>query len=164
MGLNSNIVTRLPNGLSDQALDTIFSSVPFPSSDLVGWYQYFNDFMNYLGATEWTITNANGFFVFRDEMSRGTLFGIPFRYSTQMPTNLGSGAQTEYMLVDMSEVVIGETESLMVDASTEASYLDQNGQTVSAYGQDQTVIRAITEHDLAVRRDQGVAVITTCDY
>lgn len=60
MGLNSNIVTRLPNGLSDQALDTIFSSVPFSVAGMVNWYQYFNDFMNYLGSTEWTVTNANG--------------------------------------------------------------------------------------------------------
>ncbi len=60
MALDSNIVTRLPNGLSDQPLGDIFSSVPFPSQGLVDFYQYFNDFMNYLGATEWTITNANG--------------------------------------------------------------------------------------------------------
>jgi hypothetical protein len=59
MALNSNIVTRLPNGLSDQALDTIFSSVPFPVQGIANFYQYFNDFMTYL-AGEWTITNANG--------------------------------------------------------------------------------------------------------
>lgn len=57
--LNSNIVTRLPNGLSDQPLDSIFSSVPFPTQGLANWYEYFNDFMTYL-AGEWTITNANG--------------------------------------------------------------------------------------------------------
>lgn len=44
---------------SDQALDTIFSSVPFPAVPVVGFYQYFNDFMTYL-AGDWTITNANG--------------------------------------------------------------------------------------------------------
>ncbi len=53
-------VTRLQNGLSDQADGSIFNSTPFPTKSLVDFYQYFNDFMNYLGATEWTITNANG--------------------------------------------------------------------------------------------------------
>lgn len=60
MSLNINSITRYPFGVSDQALDTIFSSVPFPSGGQAAWYQYFNDFMNYLGATEFTITNANG--------------------------------------------------------------------------------------------------------
>lgn len=58
MPLNSNIVTRLPNGISDQPLDSIFSSVPFPAGAFANFYQYFDDFMTYL-AGEWTITNAN---------------------------------------------------------------------------------------------------------
>lgn len=59
MGLNSNIVTRFPNGVSDQPLDSIFSSVPFPVKNGANFYEYFNDFMTYT-AGEWTITNANG--------------------------------------------------------------------------------------------------------
>lgn len=57
-----NAISGITRGApySDQALDTIFSSVPFPTVPLMQFYQYFNDFMNYLGATEWTVTNANG--------------------------------------------------------------------------------------------------------
>lgn len=56
---NDNRVTRLPDGLSDQAVNKIFNSVPFPTKGIVDYYQYFNDFMSYL-AGDWTITNANG--------------------------------------------------------------------------------------------------------
>ena len=59
MALNSTSVNRYPAGLSDQAEDTIFSSAPFPTKGLVNFYQYYNDFMDYL-AGDWTITNANG--------------------------------------------------------------------------------------------------------
>ena len=55
---------------SDQALDSIFSSVPFPLQGKMNWYEFFNDFMN-LGTLvivagtasttqDWTWTNANG--------------------------------------------------------------------------------------------------------
>jgi hypothetical protein len=60
MSFINNEVTRTPNGVSDQNLSSVFNSVPFGTKALVDYYQYFNDFMNYLGATEWTITNANG--------------------------------------------------------------------------------------------------------
>lgn len=70
---NSNEVTRFPNGVTDQALDTIFNSVPFPVGELVSYYQYFNDFMNYLGATEWTITNASAGTVALADVAGGVL-------------------------------------------------------------------------------------------
>lgn len=59
MGLNSILITRFPNGLSDQAENTIFNSVPFPTKEKADFYEYFNDFLTYTAA-DWTITNANG--------------------------------------------------------------------------------------------------------
>lgn len=106
-----------------------------------------------------TVTTT-GMFVFRDEMLRGTLAGYPYFRSTQIPRTLGTGTQTELMFVDMADIVIGEAQALIVDASTEAAYVDSAGTLVSGYGQDQMLIRAIAEHDLAARRDVSIAVIT----
>lgn len=53
--LNSIQITRFPNGVNNQALDTIFSSLPF--SPPVDFYQYLEDFMTY-AAAEWTVTET----------------------------------------------------------------------------------------------------------
>lgn len=103
---------------------------------------------------------TTGQFIYRDEMSRGTIMGYPFYRSTQIPLTLGSGSQTEWMFVDMADVVIGEGTSLRIDASDTAAYVDSTNTVVSAYSQDQVIIRAITEHDLAVRRQESIAVMT----
>ncbi len=115
---------------------------------------------NFLTLT--TIANANGFFVFRDEMvQRGTLWGFPFGKSTQVP---GTGATGELYLTNMADAVIGEAQNMIVDASMEAAYVDSTGTMIAAYSQDQTVVRAITEHDFAMRRAESVAVITTMSW
>lgn len=106
-----------------------------------------------------TVRTTNGPYAFRDEMSRGTLWGWPFRYTTQVPTNLTVGALTsrsELYLVDFADVVIGDSERLMIDASGDAAY-EEGGTVKSAYHRDETVIRAIQEHDLACRRTESVA-------
>ena len=107
-----------------------------------------------------TVRTANGPYAFRDEMARGTLWGFPFTYSTVVPINLteGSNADTsELYLVDFADVVVGDSERLMIDASGEAAYED--GGTVKAtFTRDETVIRSISEHDIVVRRAESVAV------
>lgn len=109
-----------------------------------------------------TIQNANGFFVFRDEMARGTLWGYPFAYTTQMP---GTGATGEMYLVNMSDAIIGDSMALQVDVSMEASYIDAtSGSLVSAFSLDQSIVRAITEHDFAMRRGESVAVINAMSW
>jgi hypothetical protein len=64
---------------------------------------------------------------------------------------------------DFADVVIGEATTLLVDASTEAGYYDGSSQQ-SAFTLDQTVIRAIQEHDMAVRHAESVAVIKDCSW
>jgi HK97 family phage major capsid protein len=109
-----------------------------------------------------TVQNTNGFFVFRDEMSRGTLWGYPFAYTTQMP---GSGTTGEMYLVNMADAIIGDSMALQVDVSMEASYIDANSSSlVSAFSLDQSIVRAITEHDFAMRRGESVAVINTMSW
>ena len=115
-----------------------------------------------------TLINTNGFPVFRDEMNAGTLMGFPFANTTNIPTNLntsgaGSNDESEIYLVDMSQCLIGESMNLIVDASQEAAYTDGSS-LVSAYDRDQTVVRAIAEHDFGVRHDKAIAVLTQVDW
>lgn len=108
-----------------------------------------------------TVQTTTGAFAFRDEMMRGTLWGWPYATTTQVPTNLtdaGGTTESEIYLADFDDVVIGEAQRLILDASTEAAYWDGSN-VVAAYSQDQTVMRCIAEHDLGVRRDVAVAVM-----
>ena len=107
-----------------------------------------------------TLINSNGVPVFLPEMVAGTLWGFPYGVTTGVPTNVGSSSnKSELYLVDMAQVIIGEAMQLIVDASQEAAYHD--GTTVqAAFSLDQTVVRAIAEHDLGVRHDKAIAVLT----
>jgi HK97 family phage major capsid protein len=97
-------------------------------------------------------------------MWEGRLWGFPFAVSTIVPTNLGAGGnESEIYLADFADVVVGESQSLIVDSSTEASYWDGTTQQ-SAYSRDETVVRCILEEDIALRRPEAVAVLTGCTY
>lgn len=111
-----------------------------------------------------TVTNTNGFYVFRDEMlSKSTLWGYPFQVTSQIPVNLAdvsSGtAGSEVYLADFADVVICQATQLLVDSSTEAAYVDGSN-TNAAFSLDQMVIRAILEHDIVARHDFSIAVLT----
>ncbi len=100
------------------------------------------------------------------------LVGYRVFYTSQIPVNLtatpSGGSQistcSEICFANMTDVVIGETANLILDVSNEAAYVDAGGTTVSAFAQDQTVIRVIEENDFAIRYDQSVAVISAVKY
>lgn len=111
-----------------------------------------------------TLLNTNGIPVFRDELLRGTLWGYPLGITTGIPTNLdtsGAGAnnESEIYFTDFAQVIIGEALNLIVDASQEAAYHDGSA-VQAAFSLDQTVIRAIQEHDFALRHEKAVAILT----
>ena len=108
-----------------------------------------------------------GNFVYKDEMEeRGTLWGIPYKRTQQLPTNLsaallGGGTANDgayIFLADFSDVILAETYNMVVDASDVASYKDSGGNLVSAFIRDQTAFRIITEHDFNLRHIGSVAV------
>ena len=111
-----------------------------------------------------TLSNSNGGPGFLPEMVGGRLWGFPYGVTTGVLTNLGSSADLlELYLVDMAQVIIGEAMNLIVDASQEAAYHD--GTTVqAAFSLDQTVVRAIAEHDLGMRHDKAIAVLTDLSW
>lgn len=112
------------------------------------------------------LQTTTGAFIYQAEMNNGLLLGYPYRWSPQIPVNLtdhgrtatGGTAETEIYFADFDDVMIGEATNLKVEASQEASYMDGNT-LVSAFSLDQTVVRAITEHDFGVRRDVSVCVM-----
>lgn len=110
-----------------------------------------------------TVRDGNGNYVFRDEMLGGNLWGYPYATSTQIPNTLGGGTESEVYLADMSEVIIGDSTNLLIDASSEAAYHD-GANVQAAFSKDQTVIRAISEHDINLRHDFSVAVLTTVKW
>lgn len=108
-----------------------------------------------------TLKNSNGFYVYRDEMvNNKTLRGYPFRTTTQVPVNLGAGTATEVYLADWSQALIFDALALSLGMSQDASYYDADGNLRNAFERDETLIRAIAEHDFHMRHDEAVAVIT----
>lgn len=111
-----------------------------------------------------TVRDTNGNFAFRDELLQGRLWGWPFGITTQIPINLGGGAdESEIYLVDFADVVIGESENLIIDASTEAAYVE-SGALVSAFSRDQTLVRVIAQHDIGLRHDGAGTVLTAVKW
>lgn len=104
-----------------------------------------------------TVQTGTGQYAFRDEMLRGTLWGFPYRVTTQVPSNLGAGTQSEVYFGAFAHAVIGEALGLIVDASQDAAYHDGSS-VVAAFSQDQTVIRVLAEHDFNLRHDGAFAL------
>lgn len=110
---------------------------------------------NWLGG----LRDAVGNRVFPSIDDNGTLRGFPIRLSSQIPTNLGGGTnETEVIFADFDEIMIGDAASITLAMSTEAAVVT-GGVTVSAFQTDQTVFRAISEHDLAPANDVAISTI-----
>ena len=93
--------------------------------------------------------------------SKGELMGYPIKTTSQIPVNLGIGAnETEIYFGDFDEVFIGDAMVLTFATSTEATFIDAGGTTRSAFQDDLTLMRAISEHDLAPRHDEALAGLT----
>lgn len=123
------------------------------------WFMHPRSF-NYL----YNVQNSLGVYVYRDELNKGTLLSYPFKKSTQFPINLydTTGANQDcsfVMLAEMTEAIILDSMQLELAVSREGTYYDENGNLVSAFAKDETVIRAIAEHDFQMRHDSAVAII-----
>lgn len=123
------------------------------------WFMHPRSF-NYL----FNVQNSLGVYVYREELQKGTLLAYPVRKTTQIGTNFydANGSHTDcsfVFLVEMDEAMILDSMTLELAVSREGMYVDAGGATVSAFQNDQTLIRAIAEHDFQMRHDQSVAVI-----
>lgn len=93
------------------------------------------------------------------EIDQGQLKGYRFALTTQIPVNLGAdGDESEIYFVDFADCYIGETGSFTMAYSTEASYKNANGEMVSAFQHNQTLIRILAKNDFAPRHVESIAV------
>lgn len=105
-----------------------------------------------------------GGFYYKDEVATGMLEGYPVRVTQQIPTNLGTGHDSEIYFADFADVVIADTMNVMVDASDVAAYYGTDGKVVSAYQRDQSLFRVISEHDFNMRHIQSLAILITTNW
>lgn len=99
------------------------------------------------------LKTSTGAYIFADEMlTAKTLRGFPYIVSNQVSYTAGSPGYVDIFLGDFSEFIIGEQMGMQIETSREASYYDGSN-TISAFQNDQTLIRAISLHDFAIRHD-----------
>ena len=91
----------------------------------------------------------------------GELLGYPIYTTSQLPDNLGVGGdETEVLFADFNEMLVGDSMSLTLASSSEAAYVNNSGDTVSAFQNDLTLMRAIEEHDFVPRHDVAISKLT----
>jgi HK97 family phage major capsid protein len=94
----------------------------------------------------------------------GTLVGYPFQTTTYIPTDVEVGTSDDCSYIvfasDWNECWIGENQQLTIEASGDAMYSADGGVTqISAFQNRQTVYRAVTAHDIALRRPEFFSVM-----
>jgi HK97 family phage major capsid protein len=117
----------------------------------VGWV-----FNGYMWTTLYNLKTTTNQYIYRDEMSRGTLLGKPFKVSNQIPTATAAATiyQTDIFLGDWSELMFGEELAFEMMASKEASWYDGSS-LQSAFSLDQTVLKVTAKHDMALRHAES---------
>ena len=94
---------------------------------------------------------ASGPFAWADEIARSkTLNGYDFVTSSTVKYDSGSG-KANFWVGDFSQFLWGVGYDISVEMSREGSFADGNGNTISAFQNDLTLVRLITEHDFACR-------------
>jgi HK97 family phage major capsid protein len=127
--------------------------------DKRAWFMHPRSY-NYL----YNVQNSLGVYVYRDELSKGKLMGYPVYKTTQIGTAYWDATGTNkdlsfVILVEMTEDVILDSMQLELAVSKEGTYYDETGALVSVFQRDETLLRAISEHDHQVRHDEAIAVI-----
>lgn len=105
-----------------------------------------------------SIRDNVGGFIFAKEMENGTLVGYPYK-TTNLLTTSDKG-KTSIIFGNWNDLMIGEQGALEIETSREASWTDDSGSLVSAFENDQTLIRAINHVDTGLRHDESFTVAT----
>lgn len=105
-----------------------------------------------------SIRDNVGGFIFAKEMNEnGTLVGYPYKTTNLLETNNG---KTCIIFGNWNDLVLGEQGALEIETSREGSWTDEAGNLVSAFENDQTLIRAINNVDAGLRHDESFAIAT----
>lgn len=145
----------------DAYLDSLMLALMNSNSLLAqpGWGLSPRTYMKLFG-----LRDGNGNKVY-PELANNQLKGYPIRHTTNIPANLdtsgaGNNNESEIYFADWNDVVIGEPGGMTIDFSREATYKDGNGQLVSAFARNQSLIRVVTEHDIGFRHPEGLVLGT----
>ena len=101
------------------------------------------------------LKTSTGAYIYRAEMDQGKLLGYPYYVSNQIAYTAGSPGYVDIFLGDWSEFLEGVQMEMQMEASREATYVDDTAATVSAFSNDQTVIRCLTLHDYNLRHKES---------
>jgi HK97 family phage major capsid protein len=106
-----------------------------------------------------TLLNADGQFVFRQEVEQGRLLRWPFFATENVPNDLGGGNDESLaILCDASEIMLGDVAQIAVDNSHQAT-INLDGSPVNLFETDRRALRVRTWNDIAMRHDTGAVVI-----
>lgn len=97
-----------------------------------------------------------GGFIFADEMNaNGTLAGYPYKTTNLLETVDG---KAKIIFGNWNDMIIGEQGALEIVTSKEGTWTDDSGNLVSAFENDQTLIRAINNVDVGLRHEESFAI------
>lgn len=102
--------------------------------------------------------SATGNYKYRDELKTGKFHGYPFSETNQIVTGTDAKGKVDIIFGDFDQFVIGEQLALEIKTSEDATYLDENGETQSAFDNDETVVKALVIHDFGVAYGQAFSV------
>jgi HK97 family phage major capsid protein len=87
-----------------------------------------------------------------EEMKGGTLLGMPFKSTNNVPTNLGGGTESELYMLDMEHLLVGTIADggIRVEYFKEGSFVS-GGSTRSLMQRDTQAVRLVVETDINVR-------------
>jgi HK97 family phage major capsid protein len=95
-------------------------------------------------------TSGEGGHIFREEMTKGTLMGVPFKYSNIIKRKDPS---TGYLaLADWNEFIFAPSRPIQLAKTTEGGYYDDEGNPVLVFGTDETAIRITGGADMGPRQ------------
>ena len=96
-----------------------------------------------------------------EEIKQGMLRDWPFFETNNIPINLGGGSdESEIYCVNTRDIIIGDAGTMRIDVSNEASFVDSNSNTQSAFQNDLSLLRVIRETDIITRHPEAVATLT----
>lgn len=121
----------------------------------VGWV-----FNSTIEGILYNLKTTAGAYIYRDEMNAGKLLGYPYLTTEQIPVGSDNHGKSDIFFGDWSEFIVGEEVAFEMSASTEATYDDGTGTLVSAYSNDQTVIKVLAKHDFGLRHAPAFLVYT----
>lgn len=124
----------------------------FPNKTNFGWV-----FNGVLWSVFYNLQDGAGKYLHREELDKGLLVGMPFRINNNITVGGDQHGLTDLFFGDFSQFIVGETLGMQIAVSQEASYPD-GANMVSAFANDQTVMRVLLREDFGVRYGDAFVV------